>query len=419
MVDLREDGLSTYLHYGYFPRVPSDFAARPWARVRRADVRSDGAVARGELVARGLAAFRAACAEPGPGPHLVPLSGGLDSRFLLAILLELGLRERIVTVTFGVPGALDFELAERVARVAGVAHERLVLAGPRLSRAELDATAEKAPWGFVFEAHFNHELARRHGQGATCWSGIFANVTTGKDLDFPETTWAAAAREFAVRSRLLRGRDLCAPGFDPVAALPGEPILADSALAWLEQLYAFLRFPGRLDPALLAPGFAWRTPFRAPAWIDFILRVPRSVRADPGFYRAIAASSAPGLFALPTKNDHGLAPGSSSLAQRARAWRHKLGRGLARLLPGRIDFVNPSLNYADLDRELRADGDLSRVITEALEGLARRRLVTWLDPLELLRRHRARRENLGEHLALLASLEIQLAREEHARRSGR
>ena len=412
MAGLDPRALSTYLHYGYFPRVPEGFAELPWARVRRADVLRPGDVAREELVARGLRAMQAACAEPGPGLHVVPLSGGLDSRFLLAVLLELVPRADLRTVTFGVPGALDFELAEGVARAAGVAHERLDLTRLRVTRAELDATARRAPWGFVFEAHFNHEIPRRFGADATYWSGIMANVTIGKDLDFPETSWAASCREFAGRSRLLRGRALVAPGFDPAAVLPREPILADGALAHLEQLYAFLRFPGRLDAALLAEGSRWRTPFRTAAWNDCMLRAPRELRADPGFYRAIAARSNPALFALPTKNDLGLAPGAGTLRRRARGLGHKLVRAVNRLAPGRMPRVNPSLNYADLDGELRAASDLGRVIETALEALARRAALPWLDPLELLARHRARRENLGEHLALLASLEVHLAREE-------
>lgn len=413
MSRLDERALSTYLHYGYFPRVPEGFRELPWARVRRAEVLPPGSVAREELVERGLAAMRAACADPGPGLHVVPLSGGIDSRFLLAVLLRLVPRENLRTVTFGVPGALDFDLAGRVARAAGVAHERLDLGGLRVTRAELEATARRAPWGFVFEAHFNHEIPRRFGADATYWSGIMANVTIGKDLDFPETSWAASCREFAGRSRLLRGRALVAPGFDPAGVLPEEPIVADSALAHLEQLYAFLRFPGRLDAALLASGHRWRTPFRAPPWVDFMLRVPRELRADPGFYRAIAARSDPALFALPTKNDLGLVPAAGALRRRVRGLRHKLVRRLNRLVPGRTRLVNPSLNYADLDGELRTDGDLGREITAAVEALARRGWIDWLDPLELLARHRARRENLGEHLALLASLELHLAREEH------
>lgn len=411
MITRSEQELSSYLHYGYIPHLEEDFATRPWARVRRADVLPDGAVARAELVRAGELAFRAACALPGDGPHVVPLSGGVDSRFLLATLLEAGLGPRIVTVAFGIPGALDLELAARVAAAAGVRHESIDLAQLVVTHAELAACARAAPWCYTLEAFWSREIVRRHGRDATYWSGIMANVFAGKDLLVPTPDWESACRAFAQRSRFLRWRDLTAPGFDPVAVLPARPPLADAALAPLEQLYAFLRYPGRIDPTLLAPGVHWRTPFRAEPWVGFMLRVPRALRADPGFYREIAARSSAALFALPTKNDLGLAPRASGLRQFVRRARHKLGRELATRFPALSRYHNPFLNYVDLERELRGDGSLGTVVTELVERLAARRALPWLDPRELLARHRARRENLGEHLALLATLELHLALE--------
>lgn len=40
--------------------------------------------------------------------HIVPLSGGLDSRAVLAGLIGAGLRDRITTATFGISGTYDF-----------------------------------------------------------------------------------------------------------------------------------------------------------------------------------------------------------------------------------------------------------------------------------------------------------------------
>ena len=42
---------------------------------------------------------------------MVPLSGGLDSRTILAALLEAGLKDRITTVTYGTPGTWDYDIA--------------------------------------------------------------------------------------------------------------------------------------------------------------------------------------------------------------------------------------------------------------------------------------------------------------------
>lgn len=287
--DDRRAELAAFLHYGYRPLVPPGYLDRPWSRVRASDAFALDGIDRDALVRRGVQAFRAACAPAADRRHVVPLSAGIDSRLLLGTLVELVPRERIVAVTFGVPGALDFDLAPAVARAAGVRHEAIDLTGLAVTRDELLATARAAPWTFVHEAYPNHLIPRRHGPDATYWSGCMANSFAGADLAVPATTMAEARREFAHRTRISRTLCLTPPDFDPTSVLPETPLLEDGALTLYEQLYAYLRYPGFNDPILLAPGHAWRTPFREPAWVDFMLRVPRTVRADPSFYRSIAA----------------------------------------------------------------------------------------------------------------------------------
>lgn len=51
---------------------------------------------------------------------LIPLSGGLDSRAILAEVLQITSKENIITFTFGHPGSFDFEIGKLVAKNAGV-----------------------------------------------------------------------------------------------------------------------------------------------------------------------------------------------------------------------------------------------------------------------------------------------------------
>ncbi len=63
------------------------------------------------------------------GPIALPLSGGLDSRFILGHLRRLGRLPR--TFTHGKPGCLDARIAVRLARAAGVPEHRPVAVRPR------------------------------------------------------------------------------------------------------------------------------------------------------------------------------------------------------------------------------------------------------------------------------------------------
>lgn len=55
------------------------------------------------------------------------LSGGLDSRAILGGLISAGLKDSIVTVTFGTPGTYDFDIGKKIATELGIKHELIDL----------------------------------------------------------------------------------------------------------------------------------------------------------------------------------------------------------------------------------------------------------------------------------------------------
>ena len=59
--------------------------------------------------------------------HVVPLSGGLDSRIILGGLLKKGLKDSIITITFGTPGTLDYDIGIHIAKQLGIYYEALDL----------------------------------------------------------------------------------------------------------------------------------------------------------------------------------------------------------------------------------------------------------------------------------------------------
>ena len=54
--------------------------------------------------------------------HLVPISGGLDSRAILAGLLEHTEAKNIYTYTFGTPNTLDYDVGSYIAKKLGTNH---------------------------------------------------------------------------------------------------------------------------------------------------------------------------------------------------------------------------------------------------------------------------------------------------------
>ncbi len=55
-------------------------------------------------------------------PILLPLSGGYDSRLILAFLLEIVPANRIIAYTFGQQGTYDFKIGKKIAKKFGIRH---------------------------------------------------------------------------------------------------------------------------------------------------------------------------------------------------------------------------------------------------------------------------------------------------------
>ena len=95
-----------------------------WSKVGSSDFREGlKALSEPALIDQGVAAIKARFQEADNGTHIVPLSGGLDSRAILAGLLDRGLKDQIIATTYGTPGTYDYDIGCRVAKKIGVKHK--------------------------------------------------------------------------------------------------------------------------------------------------------------------------------------------------------------------------------------------------------------------------------------------------------
>lgn len=442
---LDSNSIPIFLHFGYLP--PAEWGTpngtwRVWGPctapvvdrpppAEAADL--DHLIKRGRDIFR--QAFREAIAQADRGQtHVLPLSGGLDSRAILGGLLESLESRRIQAVTFGSPGTWDFEIGQQVARAAGVRCATIDLSsdGWAWDTAELVRTAQhiERPIG-VFDAYVNRQVAERFGVGNVYWSGFMGDPLSGSHLPRRDsTTWDQAQRRFAEHNRFARSITLTPPGFEPEHCLPASPIgtgpgsesegtphgstTNGRGLSYDEQLDFAIRQQSLTRHIVLPQGYDYRTPFLHPGWADFIVSVPRRCRQGQYLYKEILKTAYPQLFSLPTKNNLGL-------PLEAPLWRKSdrilvLGiRGLARrLAPNFCYSLSPGLNYADFDRSLRRRQDLRMVIRENLRDLQKRGIIDWLDVEDIERRHQHGYGNYADALLLLTSLEVNLKAQDNA-----
>jgi hypothetical protein len=352
------------------------------------------------------AAVEAELAECGADTHLVPLSAGLDSRAILATLLDVPdvAPADVHTVTFGTPGTWDFEIGKRVAAAAGVGNTAVDLRPGSFdwSLQSLRAYARTASHPIrMLEGYANARAATIAGDSAV-WSGFLGGTTTGQHVhESPRETWDGAVESFA---RANHYTNIDPPAYDPRAPLPDEPYVPQTALPYTNQLSFAHRQQCYIGPVVLGDG-PRQTPFAREEWLEFMLNVPRRHRAQRGLFVDAMIDAFPDLFALPTDANAGFPLWVSDRRRKLRTARLRLTHGLASRLG--LDYTHPGTNYLDFARAFRREGELRETASTLLSGFRERDPAGWLDPREIWSDHQNGADR-SRDIKVLCSLELYL-----------
>ncbi len=409
--------VAAYLHYGYQPwdGVPLPASLTLDKTARRAEL---AGLSEPELIAEGVRSLTKALSCRTAADHVVPLSGGHDSRGVLAGLLEAVGPSHVRAVTFGTPGTLDFELGRTIAQAAGVRWEGIDLRALRWETNELVAVARSYARPLsVFSTYPHTQLRRVLRPESIVWSGsVGASVgATYYVFREPSTTWAQARARFATGEGRLRALPLTPPGFDPESVLPRAPLHDERALLYDDQLNMQIRHACSFMPSLELAGQDVRVPYLDADWAMFVLCIPHQFRYDK-LYERVLEQAFPALFALPTKKNRGLPILSPAWRVKLRRQLIKLWKAPRRLMPVWPWGADPVLNYLDYERLVRTQPALRAMIDENVRDLAQRKLLDWVDVEAIWRRHRRGAANHIDAVMQLASLELLLkAREEPSR----
>lgn len=401
--------ISAFLHFGYIPRPAPDL---PWElrsvlEGRSGESASD--VPRRELVEEGVRLLDRMFGEPGSGTHVVPLSGGLDSRAILGGLVKAGAVDRITTATVGTPGTMDYDLAAQVAGKMKIKHAAIDLSCHEVSqKALLRVSREMRSPVNVFESLFLSLVRRKFDEAATYWSGFVGETVSGSHMPRTDSrSWHQARSRFIEGNRAATSVVLTHPVYRPETDLPSSPVVPAELLGLDDQLDFAVRQYCYIHPLLVSEGLDLQTPFLDPEWMRFMLRLPRRHRRKQYLYKEILKRAYPALFSLPDKTSLGL----SLTASRARRACHRQGLRagtLLRALFGDRRKIDPGLNYMDFAAAIRDRDDMRGVVAANIGDLAGRGVLDWLDPEDVLRKHLDGTGDYSDALQVLTSLEIHL-----------
>ena len=360
------------------------------------------------LLEKGIRIFKSIFDDIKDGEHIVPLSGGLDSRAILGALLHKGLRGNITAVTYGTPGTWDYEIGKLVAKSLEINHVSIDLNDiPLDTQSLLEMARRDGLRAWLFDCFYNRLIPERFGKDVVYWSGFMGDPLSGSHLLATDScTWEKAVLQSIERNSFVRSVDIANPNFDARSALPQLPLLKDSVLSYDEQIDFAIRQESYIRRIVIVDEYDYRTPFLQPEWVEFILSVPRRYRKKQFLYRQILNRAFPHLSSLPTKANYGLPLNIAN-------WKLNLRRGfwaIKNAVGNRFAFCAPTphlaVNYIDFDEAIRQRKDLEELVAENIGDLKRRGILDWIDVEDLWVRHQERSINCADALTLLVSLEI-------------
>lgn len=305
--------------------------------------------------------------------HVLPLSGGLDSRGILAAMIELVDRGRIVTVTYegGGSGAGDFEIGQAVAKKARVENVAVDLSDLPLRTSNLVAACATTGSRTVFgTSNVVHGYLGMNDGDAVYWSGFCGGELMGSHLShYRHADWMAAKREFAAWHRSATSALIpCDSHASVLDGLPARPFARHGTLPLGQQLDFAIRQDCFIREGRFARGINWVAPYLHPDWTGACLNLPVRALAGERFYRETLRRAFPDLFSLPISSEPCRAAASAILRPLKNAVRPKLV-GLRERLGRTVETRQP--------RFVQKSPAIQSIVSENVRDLLARNLFDW------------------------------------------
>jgi len=331
-------------------------------------------------------ATRALADWPGR-PSIVPLTGGRDSRLVLAAALKAGFD--FETVTGGSPEDEDARVARELADRAGVPHSLL----PPDPVGNLWSHPVEAARTLMSTAGGTASLADAAGFPLAPRPGLLPLWHTGQGGEVGRAYYPAALTRRRALAKLERAYLGRRPGRRGPLAPPGERLIRESLESWAsERLAAGARPRALADLFYLDRRMAtWAAPTHgavewvrdstSPLWsshvVPHLLAGSRGEREAEGFHRAVLRHLAPELAEIPFADSAGWRSRSAAVrrARSAAALAGKARRQLARRIRTATPTERNVLRQMDAEGSSRAGGsdsfaEIQRLVREAAASRA-------------------------------------------------
>lgn len=343
--------------------------------------------------------------------HIVPLSSGWDSRFILAELLQHVPKETITTYTFGVPGAWDFDLGASIAANLGIEHIPINLHDIRWSRDTLERyiASRDRPTRF-FEVYCQqYAIDQLDTENTLIWSGFIGGTVSGSHFpNNPTDEWTQAQEWF---SDFNKRTDLAPKGYNPTICLPENPYLSRKELTYEEQLDFSIRQFSFVKPTVMTDNKSELVfPFLQSKWLSFVLNIPEEQRHEQRFFLQLFESEYPEIYSFPSAAAYARSPTASLGVQQASRFAQQLRWRVQRWFDDTA--FHRGQNYINFGYALRNDSGFQETIGNLLADIRNRDAVSHIDVSDLWRSHQLGNTDNSAELRVLACIELWLTTHE-------
>jgi hypothetical protein len=395
-----------FLTYGYFPNY------RPKYNPEKVDKIEVNYTSYSDLQSQFYQVFDTVIKEtiesiPKDKLIVIPISGGLDSRAILAVALKHVNPNRIRTYTFGVKGSYDFEIGQQVAKKAGIHHDAIELNSLRFTQEEMLEVAKRCD----FQTHlFHHPPLKKLEEIISdnyVISGYMGDVVFGSSAN---TVFSNPDRsqDYYLRYKKYSYKSTTLDSVDYKVYL--EPIKEVSIIPHFDQLLLFERGSKLIAPHILMKGdWTYKVPLIDKRILDFMYSIPNTFRLDERLFIDTMLSYYPDLFNIRAKTTFGCHLKAPKVFLLVKRLKNKIILNLNRYL--NLDITYPPYNYIDFNKEILRRPDLKLIFESNLQDLEKRAILTAIKPMEVLKRHK-KTKNLYGILVLLTSLELILKAKE-------
>ncbi len=333
--------------------------------------------------------------------HLIPLSGGLDSRAILAGLLKFTEAKNVYAFSYGTKGTLDYEIGRKVAQELGINHISFELQNYEYTLDDLLYHSNSVKKQTLLFHNPPTKQIDTLFKDFAVWSGIVGDAVGGSAVpsDFSSSIDEAKLKYLSKKIYLKR-HFVNDPEIFKKFIFNGKNI-ESSSLSYDEKVIFSERFEKFYKPVIESGNNYFIEPFINNEFTDLMFNAPVEYRKSSILYHNMLKHLDYDIFSLPTKNKLGLGLFANEKEYFFRRVKEKLLREIG------ITKLGLGINYQDFNIKYSTQNNFQKLIDEQLYDLEKRSIIESVDIGNMLKKYKNYQEN-SELIKTLVSLEIHL-----------